>query len=141
MANSLAGRHAAEIDGDFVVFLIGARFELRHPVRCFRDLGGRRGMRHMLEYLTQHPDKGLLAYEMGLPTIVEYWRSFEHLEAFARSDDDPISRPGATTAPGRIAEPDRHLARRPSWCARAGTRRSTRTCRPTAWAGPAGWCH
>jgi hypothetical protein len=21
---------------------------------------------------------------MGLPTIVQYWRSFEHLEAFAR---------------------------------------------------------
>jgi hypothetical protein len=26
---------------------------------------------------------------MGLPTIVQYWRSFEHLEAFARNTDDP----------------------------------------------------
>jgi hypothetical protein len=26
---------------------------------------------------------------MGLPTIVQYWRSFEHLEAFARDQDDP----------------------------------------------------
>jgi hypothetical protein len=26
---------------------------------------------------------------MGLPTIVQYWRSFEHLEAFAKDKDDP----------------------------------------------------
>jgi hypothetical protein len=89
MATPLQGRHAAEIDGDFVVFLIGARFELRHPVRTFLDLGGRRGMKHMLDHLTAHPERGLLAYEMGLPTIVQYWRSFEHLEAFARNTDDP----------------------------------------------------
>ena len=85
----MAGRHTAEIDGDFVVFLIGARFDLRHPVRTFNDLGGRRGMRHMLLHLTAHPEKGLLGFEMGLPTIVQYWRSFEHLEAFANDTDDP----------------------------------------------------
>jgi Monooxygenase af470-like len=26
---------------------------------------------------------------MGFPVIVQYWRSFEHLEAFARDPDDP----------------------------------------------------
>ncbi len=81
---------AAEIDGDFVVFLIGARFNHKlHLVRSFLDLGGRRGMRHMLDYLMERPEKGLLAYEMGMPTIVQYWRSFEHLEAFANDRDDP----------------------------------------------------
>jgi hypothetical protein len=35
------------------------------------------------------PEKGLLAYEMNFPTIVQYWRSFDHLEAFARSEGDP----------------------------------------------------
>src|SRR6478609_6836081 len=80
MAKPLTGRHTAELDGDFVVFLIGARFDLRHPIRTFQDLGGRRGMSHMLKYLTEHPEKGLLGYEMGLPTIVQYWRSYEHLE-------------------------------------------------------------
>lgn len=79
----------AEIEGDFVVFLIGARWDLRHPVRTFRDLGGRRGMGHMLRYLSERPEKGLLGYTMGLPVIVQYWRSFEHLEAFARDRDDP----------------------------------------------------
>ncbi len=80
----------AEIDGDFVVFLIGARINRkRDAIRSFLDLGGRRGMTHMLDYLVAHPEKGLLAYEMGYPTIVQYWRSFEHLEAFARDEQDP----------------------------------------------------
>ena len=87
----VAGRRmAAEIDGDFVVFLIGARFNNKlRAARSFVDLGGRRGMRHMLDHLVDHPEKGLLAYEMGIPTIVQYWRSFEHLEAFANDKDDP----------------------------------------------------
>jgi hypothetical protein len=46
-------------------------------------------MKHMLDYLVAHPEKGLLAYEIGIPTIVQYWRSFEHLEAFAREKEDP----------------------------------------------------
>ncbi len=89
MAKPLPGRQTAEIDGDFVVFLIGARFDALHPVRTFNDLGGRRGMRHMLQYLVAHPERGLLGFEMGLPTIVQYWRSFEHLERFARDESDP----------------------------------------------------
>jgi fumigallin biosynthesis monooxygenase-like protein len=91
MAKPLQGRHWARIDGDFVVFLIGARFDLRHPVRTFNDLGGRRGMKYMLDHLMADPAKGLLGYEFGLPTIMQYWRSFEHLEAFARDPDDPHS--------------------------------------------------
>jgi hypothetical protein len=86
----LAGRRmTAEIEGDFVVFLIGARFSKLQLARSFADLGGRRGMKHMLDYLVARPEKGLLAYEMGLPTIVQYWRSFEQLEAFAKDKDDP----------------------------------------------------
>jgi hypothetical protein len=86
----VAGRRmTAEIDGDFVVFLIGARFNKRHLVQSFMDLGGRRGMKHMLDFLVSHPDRGLLAYEMGIPTIVQYWRSLDHLEAFANNKDDP----------------------------------------------------
>ena len=84
-----AGRWMAEIEGDFVVFLIGARPQKLHLLRSIRDLGGKRGMRHMLDHLMEHPDKGLLGYEMGYPTIVQYWRSFDHLEAFAKNQDDP----------------------------------------------------
>jgi hypothetical protein len=89
MSKALPGRHTAKIEGDFVVFLIGARLQWSHPIRSLRDLGGRRGMGHMLKHLTQQPEKGLLGYEFGLPVIVQYWRSFEHLEAFARDDSDP----------------------------------------------------
>ncbi len=88
----IAGRRMrAEIDGDFVVFLIGARFNSKlHLYRTFLDLGGRRGMVHMLQYLMAHPEKGLLGFQqLGLTTIAQYWRSFDHLEAFARDQDDP----------------------------------------------------
>jgi hypothetical protein len=89
MADVKQGRWTAEIDGDFVVFLIGARFAWRHPIRTFRDLGGQRSMKYMLDYLVARPEKGLLAYEMGLSTTTQYWRSFDALEAFARNEDDP----------------------------------------------------
>ena len=85
------GRWTAHIEGDFVVFLIGARFNSKlHLARSLKDLGGRRrGMQAMLDYLVAHPERGLLGYEMGLKTIVQYWRSFEQLEAFAKDADDP----------------------------------------------------
>ena len=84
------GRRGAEIDGDFVVFLIGARLDRLHPIRSLRDLGGMRGMPYMLKYLSEHPDKGLLGYQTyGLTMNVQYWRSFEHLERFATDASDP----------------------------------------------------
>lgn len=90
MTNVAGRRMTAEIDGDFVVFLIGARFNNKLELtRSVLDLGGRRGMKHMLDYLVGRPEKGLLAYEMGFPTIVQYWRSFEQLEAFAKDKADP----------------------------------------------------
>ncbi len=90
MARIHRGRFSAGIDGDFVVFLIGPR--LNKPwkaLQSFRDLGGRRrGMHAMLDELVKQPEKGLLAYRIGFPFIVQYWRSFEHLEAFARDPED-----------------------------------------------------
>jgi hypothetical protein len=89
VAKTAGRRMSAEIDGDFVVFLIGAFPDKFHLVRSLRDLGGRRGMKHMLDYLMERPDKGLLGYQMGWPAIVQYWRSFDHLEAFANDAGDP----------------------------------------------------
>jgi len=89
MSQIQRGRYTAAIEGDFVVFLIGAR--LNKPwllLQSFYDLGGRHGMGAMLEKLMSQPEKGLLGYRMGFPTIVQYWRSFEHLEAFARDPGD-----------------------------------------------------
>src|SRR5262245_24668278 len=94
MATINQGRWTAEIEGDFVVFIIGARVNSVWSLfRSVADLGGRRGMNHMLKYLTEHPERGLLGYEqMGFATV-QYWRSFEQLEAFAKNQDDPHLEP------------------------------------------------
>jgi hypothetical protein len=89
MGDVRQGRWTAKIEGDFVVFIIGARLDLRNPVRSLIDLGGQRGMPQMLKYLTQHPEKGLLGFESHGLTSIQYWRSFEHLERFASDTDDP----------------------------------------------------
>ena len=90
MADVIQGRRGARIEGAFVVFLIGARLDKWHPVRSLPDLGGMRGMPYLLNYLSEHPEKGLLGYELlGLTTNVQYWRSFEHLERFASDESDP----------------------------------------------------
>jgi hypothetical protein len=90
MAEIRRGRYGAEIEGDFVVFLIGARLNSpRLALQSLVDLGGRRrGMKAMLDELVAHPERGLLGYRMGFPTIVQYWRSFDQLEAFARDPGD-----------------------------------------------------
>lgn len=83
------GRWRAQLDGDFVVFLIGAK--VRNPVRALRALPLLGEMAKMLKDLAADPGKGLLAYQRhGGPfgVIVQYWRSFEALEAFARDPDD-----------------------------------------------------
>ena len=72
MAQTAGRRMMAEIDGDFVVFLIGASPSKLRLVRSLIDLGGRRGMKHMLDYLMERPDRGLLGYQMGWPVIVQY---------------------------------------------------------------------
>jgi hypothetical protein len=90
MAEIKPGRWTAEIEGDFVVFIIGARVNSRWQLfKAIADLGGRRGMNHMLKYLSQHPEKGFLGYQtLGLANV-QYWRSFADLEAFAKDKDDP----------------------------------------------------
>jgi Domain of unknown function (DUF4188) len=85
------GRWTAEIEGDFVVFIIGAKPNSPRMIRFLKDLGGSKGMKHMLDYLMEHPEKGLLGYHtyaLGAVTI-QYWRSFDHLDAFAKNTDDP----------------------------------------------------
>ena len=70
MTNLAGRRMMAEIDGDFVVFLIGARFNSFHLLKTVLALGGRRGMKHMLDYLVAHPEKGLLGYQLAQAAIL-----------------------------------------------------------------------
>jgi hypothetical protein len=90
MAKVTKRRMTAEIEGDFVVFLIGARFnKLWKLPKYFWFV---KSMPAMLKELEQHPESGLLhaRQHVGLRSalIVQYWRSFEELEAYARSRDN-----------------------------------------------------
>jgi Domain of unknown function (DUF4188) len=85
MAKVIAERMTAEIEGDFVVFLIGIRinkiWKLHKWMPTFFAMGG------MLKELRQHPECGFLGALSGGLLTVQYWRSFEHLEAYAKSRD------------------------------------------------------
>src|SRR3954453_5140081 len=80
------GRHVGRIEGDFVVFLIGMR--INKPLKVRDWLFVFRAMPRMIKELEAHPESGFLGGTQGLwttgPTLVQYWRSFEQLERYAR---------------------------------------------------------
>ena len=85
MAQVIPERMTAQIEGDFVVFLIGMR--INKPWKIHKWLPVARAMPRMLDELKEHPESGFLgSISKGL-FMVQYWRSFEHLEAYARSQD------------------------------------------------------
>ena len=78
-------RLTAQLDGDFVVFLIGMR--INQPLKIHKWLPVATAMPRMLKELYQQPALGLLHAEMwfGRTTImVQYWRSTEQLLAYAK---------------------------------------------------------
>jgi hypothetical protein len=88
MAEVFSGRYTADVEGDFVVFLIGMRFNKPWRVRGWWHTFT--SMRPMVEELEDRPELGLLHAQfgwMGGPAVVQYWRSFEHLERYARDAD------------------------------------------------------
>ena len=91
MVQVVPGRFTAKMDEPFVVFVIGMRINNLLAIRKW--LSTLRAMPPMLKELYQHPEKGFLGAEYFLywrgPAIVQYWRSFEELERFARNPDDP----------------------------------------------------
>ena len=82
MAAVTPKRVTALIDGDFVVFLIGMR--INKPWKVHKWLPVFRAMPRMIRELETRPESGFLGHVMNLGVIVQYWRSFEHLEAYAR---------------------------------------------------------
>lgn len=87
MAKVIAERMAAEMDGEFVVFLIGAR--INRPWKVWAWWPVLTAMPRMLIELGKHPELGLLhaRSHFGLTSVmvVQYWRSFEALEAYAKA--------------------------------------------------------
>ena len=78
-------RMTAEVDGEFVVFLIGMR--INKPWKVHKWLPVFLAMPKMLKELETHPESGFLGHNGLSRVIIQYWRSFEHLEAYARSKE------------------------------------------------------
>jgi len=90
MAAVIDRRVTADIDGDFVVFLIGMR--INRPLKARKWLPVFMAMPKMVRELERNPESGFLGATLYLagprqPMLVQYWRSFEHLESYARSHD------------------------------------------------------
>jgi hypothetical protein len=87
MANINPGRVSAEIEGDFVVFLIGMRINKLWKVHKWLPV--LLAMPRMIKELKNKPaaETGFLGHIFAPRVIVQYWRSFDALEAYARSQD------------------------------------------------------
>ena len=91
MAKIFPGRYTAEVEGDFVVFLIGMR--INKPWLPWKWWPTFHGMTPMLKSLRADPAKGLLGAHLALlpgvgPTVIQYWKSVEHLDRFAKDGAD-----------------------------------------------------
>ena len=90
MTQMIDRRVTAEIEDDFVVFLIGMR--INKLWKMWKWLPVILAMPRMLRELEQRPESGFLgaggyAGSPRRPMVVQYWRSFEDLETYARSKD------------------------------------------------------
>ena len=86
MSTLFAERMSAEIEGDFVIFLIGMRID--KPWKVHKWWPGFSAMPKMIKELEANPELGMLGHVMSLKVIVQYWRSFDHLENYAGSKDN-----------------------------------------------------
>jgi hypothetical protein len=87
MSKVFAGRFTAQIEGPFVVFLIGMRINRLSAVHKWVPVA--RAMPPMLRELSLDKNSGFLHAELMLTwrgvATVQYWRSFEQLHAYAHA--------------------------------------------------------
>ena len=93
MIKIIADRLTAQIDDEVVVFLIGMRINRAWKVHKWLPVA--LAMPRMLRELGADSTSGFLGVEswIGNPTLaLQYWRSFDHLERYAR-DSVRLHRP------------------------------------------------
>jgi len=78
-------RLRAEIEGDFVVFLIGMRINKWWMIHKWLPVA--LGMLAMVKELKSKPELGLLGIIFSAKVSVQYWQSFKYLEAYGRSKE------------------------------------------------------
>ena len=96
-------RVTAEIEGDFVVFLIGMRINKPWKIRNWLPVF--LAMPRMLHELKNRAESGFLGARQYIgsprrPMVVQYWRSFEHLETSRVTPTPPVGRPGSSSTSG-----------------------------------------
>jgi hypothetical protein len=85
MSKTINDRMFAKMEGDFVVFLIGMRINSFWKINKWFPVI--MAMPRMLKELMHKPESGMISMHnwFGRTTIlVQYWKSFEHLEAYAK---------------------------------------------------------
>ncbi|MBL8160706.1 MAG: DUF4188 domain-containing protein [Anaerolineae bacterium] len=93
MPTVIPGRFTAQRDEPFVVFLIGMRINRFWQFKKWLPVVN--AMPKMMQVLLSQPERGLLGSESFMRIwpleiiMISYWRSFDDLEHFARSKDDP----------------------------------------------------
>jgi hypothetical protein len=91
MARIHNGGMTADLDGDYVVFMIGMR--VNRPWKLHKWVPVARAMLPMLKVLQMRRELGLLGMHSWVgPTgtlLVQYWRSPEHLDRFASDTSLP----------------------------------------------------
>jgi hypothetical protein len=91
MTTVYPGRYTARTEEPFVVFLIGMHINRLLEVRKWWPVF--QAMNPMISTLIRHPEKGFLGGMTTIgwrgPVMIQYWRSFDDLENFARHPSDP----------------------------------------------------
>ncbi|QJQ33137.1 DUF4188 domain-containing protein [Sphingomonas lacunae] len=88
MSKILEGRWTAKLEGSFVVFIIGMR--INKPWLIHRWLPLVVQMTRMLRELYPRPDLGFMGGKTWFGrtiVLIQYWRSFEDLEDYAKARD------------------------------------------------------
>ncbi len=86
MAQIIKERMTAETNEEFVVFLVGMRINKLWKIHKWLPVF--LAMPKMINELYKNPDIGFISHEQwfGRTTImVQYWKSFKHLEAYAKN--------------------------------------------------------
>src|SRR5271168_4207472 len=88
MPVALNGRSTARLDEPYVVFVIGMRINRPWKVRRWWPVAA--AMPRMLNELARSPDIGYLGGRTWFSrtiVMIQYWRSFEALEGYAKAPD------------------------------------------------------
>ncbi|KMY44314.1 transcriptional regulator [Bacillus sp. FJAT-27916] len=85
MKKIFAGRYVTDAKTDFVLLIIGMRVNNLLAFRKWIPVA--KAMGPMIKELYQNPELGFIHTEVSLSwrgvTLIQYWRSFEDLEAYA----------------------------------------------------------